>query len=177
MTLEQLDSLGDKYSALIITPVEKIQGATNSVIKSFLNSNTTGVYVCFNRPHKAVKSLIEKDGINTEKIFFIDCIATGLGEAEKSDNVLHIQSPADLTGLSIAINEFIEKIPDNKFLIIDALTTLLIYNREDIVIKFVKSISEQSMKSSLKTVILTPEPRGGDLINKISLFFDKIIKV
>lgn len=176
MPIKELENLGNSYSALAISSVEKVQSSVYDIISLFVREDIPGVFMCLNKPHSSVKQNLDERKINTDKIFFIDCITRALGEKKEGENVLHVQSPADLTGLSIAVTEFLQKIPGSKFMIIDALTTFLIYNQENLVVKFVKSITEQSSKFGVKTVILTPEPRGGNMINKISLFFDKIIR-
>lgn len=174
--IKELEKLGDTYSGLVITPIENLQKNATRIVKNFTKSDIPGIYVCLNRPYKTVKKYLEKKGLKTDKIFFIDCITSSLDKAEESENVLHIQSPSDLTGLNIAISEFSEKIPGKKFLLIDALASLLIYNTENLVVKFVKLILEDVPESGLKAVMLTPATKGGELINKVSLFFDKVIK-
>jgi len=167
---------GEYSSLLVITAVENIQDIMKSVVSSLTKKNIPGVYLCFNKPYRTMKNFFKEKGVKTEKMFFIDCISSNVSETETKDNVLYMESPADLTGISIAITEFIEKIPGEKYLVLDALTTLLIYNRENLVIKFVKSLLAQGSKYGFKIFVVTPEPRGGDLINKISLLFDKIIR-
>ena len=176
MYVKDLENLGEQYSVLIITSIDNIQDATNETIRYFTDRKIPGIYVCFNKPQKAIKRILEAEKINTEKIFFVDCITSAISEVENEENVLHISNPADLTSLSIAISEFVEKIPSEKFLVIDALSSLLIYNTENLVVKFVKSVIEESGRHGLKTVMFTTEPRGGNFMNKVSLFFDKIIK-
>ncbi len=176
MVLKKIESLGDQYSVMVITPVERIPDTANKIIKSYLKDGASGVYIALNKPHKSVEKLMKADKIKTEKIFFIDCMKT-MKEAKKEERVSHIQNPSDLTSMNIALNQFMEKIEGKKFLILDSLTTLLIYNKENLVIMFVKSlIDEMRKRDSAKMVILTPEPRGGELINKIALFFDRVVR-
>lgn len=166
----------DGRSVLTIVPVEKLQKNINKTIKGLTAKGIPGVYVCFNRPQRAANASLEKEGIDTGRVFFIDCIATSLGNSSgKAENTVHVQSPADLTSLRIAIDEFIEKIPGRKFLVVDALATLLIYNSEELVLKFVKSLMEMARKD-IEIFVLTPDTKGGELINKVSLFFDEVKK-
>ncbi|MBW2984319.1 hypothetical protein KY361_04345 [Candidatus Woesearchaeota archaeon] len=176
MNIEKtLLDLDGQNSILIATKIENLQSTANKIVKFFTKSKLPGVYVTFNKPYAGIKRILEKEKISTKKIFFIDCITSSIASAEKEENVLHIQHPSDLTGLSIAITEFTESIKNDKYLIIDALATLLIYNKEDLVVKFIKSVTEESAKTGLKTVVLTPETKTGDLLNKIALFFDKMV--
>ena len=166
---QEIKKLGDSYSLLIISPINSLQNNINDALKTL--TKTPGAYVSLNKPHTGVKKVLNQEKISTNKIFFIDCISQPL---EKQKEVLHIRHPSDLTGLSIAITEFSEKIPGTKYIVIDALSTLLIYNKEELVITFVKKLLEKT-QSNTKIIISTPEAKGGEFINKISLFFDKVI--
>jgi hypothetical protein len=176
MALKDLEKLGDQYSALVITPVEKMQDTANQVIKSNTKS-ASGVYVALNRPHESIEKTMKADGIKTDKLFFVDCVNVSGGGVGDNNKVSHIQNPSDLTSMNIAVNQFMEKIDGKKFLVLDSLTTLLIYNKENLVIMFVKSLIDEMRKSNAKLIVLTPELSGGELLNKIALFFDKVMKV
>lgn len=170
-----MEELGDQCNALVITAVEDIQDASNDILKNFSEKNLAGAYICLNRPQHAVKKILADNEIDTEHIFFIDCISSTLIGVKKEDNVMHISNPADLTGLSIAISEFIKRVPGEKYLLIDALGTLLIYNHEDIVIKFIRSVLEESSAEGVCTIMLTPKTEDDTWTRKIIPFFDKVI--
>lgn len=156
-------------SLLIITSVEKLQTKVNSVVKSF--KNIPGIYVSLNKTQKSTENILKKNKINTNKIFFIDCVTS-----EKTrEDVLHI-APDQLDLLSSAINAFIKDIKGKKFLILDALSTLLIYNDENNVAKFVKEVTEYASQNDVKVVAFSPKTKGEELLNKIFNFFDKVKK-
>jgi archaellum biogenesis ATPase FlaH len=156
-------------SLLIITSVEELQDKINETISLF--GDMPGIYVSLNKTQKSAELALIKNKINTNKLFFIDCVTS-----EKTrDDVLHI-SPNRLDELSYSINTFIKDIKGDKFLLIDALSTLLIYNDENKVAAFVKEITEISSKNNVQVVALSPKTKGEDLLNKIFNFFDKVKK-
>ncbi len=156
-------------SLLIITSVEKLQYSVNSVVKSF--KNIPGIYVSLDKTQKSTENILKKARINTNKLFFIDCVTS-----EKiRDDVLHI-APDQLDLLSSAISTFIKDIKGKKFLILDALSTLLIYNDENKVAKFVKEITEYASQNDVKVVAFSPKTKGEELLNKIFNFFDEVKK-
>ena len=173
---QDIKKLGDSYSLLIISPINNLQYQINSTLKELTKSDILGAYISLNKPYISIKKVLNQEKIETDKIFFIDCISQ-LSEKCKEKEVLHIRHPSDLTGLSIAVTEFVEKIPNDKYIIIDALSTLLIYNKEELVIAFVKKLVEKTQENNFKMIIFTPETKGGDFVNKISLFFDKVINI
>ncbi|MCR4327103.1 MAG: hypothetical protein NUV46_00805 [Nanoarchaeota archaeon] len=154
-------------SLLIITPVEKLQEKVNNLVKSF--GDIPGIYVSLNKTQKSIEEILKKFNVNTKKLFFIDCVTS----KKTREDVLHI-APDRLDLLDSAICTFIEEIKGKKFLIIDALSTLLIYNNEDSVAKFVKKMTEYASQNDVQIVALSPKTKGEELLNTIFNFFDKV---
>lgn len=156
-------------SLLVLTSAEKLQNEINSAIKSF--RDIPGVYVSLNKSQKSIENILRKAGINTDELFFIDCVTT---EKTRS-NVLHI-APDQLHLLSPAIHASMENIKGEKFLIVDALYILLTYNNENDVAKFVKAVTEYASRDDVKIVAFSYKTGGGELLNKIFSFFDNVEK-
>jgi KaiC/GvpD/RAD55 family RecA-like ATPase len=156
-------------SKLIITPVEKLQPKINTIVSS--HGGTPGAYVSLNKTQKSVEEILQCNRISSKNLFFIDCVTSD----QTKDYVLHIR-PTELDKLSYAINSFFKEIKGDKFLIIDALSTLLIYNNENKVAAFVKEITEFASANNVEVIALSPETKGEELLNKIFNFFDKVEK-
>ncbi len=156
-------------STLIVTRVENIQKIANATVKSF--KGAPGVYVSLNKTHKKIDGILQKEGISTKKLFFIDCISP-----EKTrEDTLYIH-PTELEKLSSAINTFINEIEGDKFLVIDALSTLLIYNDENRVARFIEEVTALSSCKNVEVIALSPKTKGEELLNKIFNFFDNVKK-
>jgi len=154
-------------SVLFITSVENLQDDINCTVEHF--SKLPGIYVSLNKTQKSTEAIFEKRGINTAKLFFIDCVTT-----EKTKNhVLHI-SPDQLDLLSTAIESFISEIKGDKYLILDALSTLLIYNNENEVVKFTQKVTECASRHNVKVIAFSPKTKGEELLDKIYNFFDDV---
>ena len=156
-------------SKLIIAPVEKLQERIIEIIKDY--KDKIGIYVSLNKTQKSAEEILKKSNIDTKRLFFIDCVTL----EQTKEEVLHIK-PNDLDRLSYAINEFIKDIKEDKFLIIDALSTLLIYNNENKVAAFVKEITEYASQNNVEVIALSPKTKGEELLNKIFNFFDEVKK-
>lgn len=154
-------------SLLIITPVEKLQEKANYIVKSF--RDIPGIYVSLNKTQKTIEEILKKSGIGTKKLFFIDCVAS----KETREDVLHIASDR-LDLLGSAVDSFIKNIKGEKFLVIDALSSLLIYNSENSVAKFVKNMIGYASENNVQIVALSPKTKGEELLNKIFNFFDRV---
>jgi archaellum biogenesis ATPase FlaH len=154
-------------STLIIISVENLQKEVNGIVKTL--NKMPGIYISLNKTHESIENILKKEKINTNKLFFIDCVTS----EQKRDDVLHI-SPRELSKLSSAISTFIKDIPGKKFLIIDALSTLLIYNDENKVARFVKETIEFASEKEVEVIAISPKTKGEELLNKIFNFFDKV---
>jgi len=156
-------------SHLVITSVEKLQKSIIEAVNLYVKQ--PGVFVSLNKTQKSTEKILKAANLPTDKLFFIDCMTS-----EKTRNdVLHI-SPNRLDLLGEAINAFISDIDGTKYVIIDALSTLLIYNDENKVAQFVKNVTELGSKEDVVILAFAPETKGEDLLNKIFNFFDEVTK-
>ncbi len=73
------------------------------------------------------------------------------------------------------MKKFIDNIQGEKYLIIDALSTFLIYSPENKVAGFIKEITEKSSEN-LKIIAFAPKTKGEELLEKIFNFFDEVEK-
>lgn len=155
-------------SKLVITSVESLQGEINNTLKGL--NDSIGIYVSLNKTQKSIESIFKEKKIKTDKIFFIDCVTS----EKTKEEVLHI-SPNDLEKLLYSINTFINDIEGEKYLMIDALSTLLIYNTENAVAAFIKELTEKSSEN-LRIIAFSPKTKGEELLQKIFNFFDEVIR-
>ncbi|MBI5224353.1 hypothetical protein HY989_00620 [Candidatus Micrarchaeota archaeon] len=154
-------------SILVITKVEAIQRKIAEAIRG--NNRDFGIYVSLNKNAKKAIEELGKTNASVEKIFMIDCVSS-----EKMDeNILQI-NPRELGKLSFAIREFLHEIPGEKWLILDSLSTLLIYNNDNKVAQFMKEITEYSSEKGVHVMAFTPKTGEEELLNKIYGFFDKV---
>lgn len=153
-------------SKLEIASIEKLQPKIVGAVRSL---EGVGIYVSLNKNQKRMKKLLSEKQIDVKKIFFIDCVSSG----KVKDDVLQI-SPAQLNDLSYAVNTFMKQIRGEKFLIIDALSVLLIYNNDNQVAGFVRNITEYASKNDVEVVAFSAKTKGEELLSKIFSFFDEV---
>jgi len=157
-------------STLTLISVNKLQQEINKTLKSF-NGNT-GIYISLNKTQKKIEEILKKEKINIKKLFFIDCVTSN----KTKDDVLHI-SPDRLDLLNSAINSFIKDIKGQKFLILDALSSLLIFNNENKVADFIKEITQEASQNHTNVIAFSPQTKGKELLNQIFDYFDEVKKV
>jgi len=137
------------------------------------------VYVAVTKPYDIL--LKQYGSINEIKnLKFIDCISRAAGITKPEKNVEFIESPTMLEKLSIEImNIFKEVDPKTKkYLVIDSLSNLIVYNDPDIVTEFFYHIINRTRIKEIHTISLAIEDEGLEKhLNRLVFLNDKILKV
>ncbi len=80
-----------------------------------------------------------------------------------------------MTGLSIAITKAIENFPGEKMLFLDSLSTMLLYNNEEVIGKFSNFILNKMRLQNISTIMLTLYADADKkIIKTISNFVDEV---
>ena len=179
--MAEISSMEDGSVVLILTSAEKYMENIISVLKTLVNKKKYPcIYVTINKPYQVLLNVLKKSEIDTDKIFFIDLISkmTRIETAGAKD-CLFINSPDSLTELSIAITESARNLPGkNKFIFLDSLSTMLIYNQTGTVTKFAHFLIGKMKTEAIEMVIISLEKEmDPKLVSQISTLVDKVIKV
>jgi len=176
---KELADLPENFIVLLIVPAEKYAEANSELLKYMVTEkNLQGIYITINKPYKSILEQLKKDKIDPKKIFFIDAITqTAGGTPEKTDEVLYMASPQNLTDMGIALEQALQSIQaKEKFLFLDSLNTLLIYNSADTVASFTHFLTGKIRVMGLKGVFISlKKDTDHQLIEMLSQFGDKII--
>lgn len=146
----------------------------------YLKSNDyAGIYVTLNTPLANLVDLLKKTSINTENIFFIDGITkTTDTEIIESEHCRYLESPRDIVDLSLLIDESMRKIKHpKKFVVIDSISTLMVYNNEQAIKQFTHSIIAKIKSQNAIGIIIAIDNTDNDALNSIAHFCDKTLKL
>ena len=116
--------------------------------------------------------------LDTKKLFFIDAISGVIGKKriEKSDCVV-LRSPSSLTELGILISKACGS-EKSRFLMMDSLSTMLVYNNQKTTVRFVHYVATQLRRCGWPGIIFSLEKDiEGGVLDSITQFCDKIIKI
>jgi len=163
-----------------------------SILKILVNQNKfSGIYITVNRPFNTLIQIMKDDSIDTKKIFFIDCITkmvpttnkislSSKNKLERTENCIFVPSPSRLTEIGLALSEVLTgtKNPKDKFLYLDSLSTLLIYNDLETIVKFVHFLTTRIRLFGIVGIIMCVEKIMEEkLFNILSEICDIIIEV
>ena len=87
-------------------------------------------------------------------------------------------SGIDLSNLCIGISRAVNKFSEEKFLLLDSLSTLLIYNDPKTVAKFAHLLTEKMRRWITSGSLLTVEMNADrDVASQLAPFCDKVVKI
>lgn len=175
---KHLDELPQKYVVLLVTGHKKYGLLGEQLIKYFLGKGEEGILVTTNKPAANLIEELGKGKVDAGKLFFIDAVSRKSNEDEvDGERVVYVDSPEDLTELDSAISDCAEKLQGKgKFLVVDSLSTLLVYNNEKTLEKFVHSLSGRMRAKGFK-VVLTLVSRRQETLSVLGQFCDKVIEL
>ena len=170
--------LSDSQIVLMVIPCATYNDATVEVMKQLLGKNVC--YVTLNKTYHALKEQFEEKGIDLANVFFIDVISkTTKSLPDMIDNCYFISSPSALTDISIAITTVLEQLNEveneQSYLIFDSLTTMMIYQKEESMIKFIQSLIMQIKTTKIKSLFYTLDSEEQkDIIKQVQMLVDRV---
>lgn len=174
---------GVKSGAMILVSSKSEEQAMTSIalLDTIIKDNTGGcVYISISKPYDDMLRSLAERKIPEDDVFFIDCISIMAGRpTEKKDNVVFIENPASLEEISMYVDRSIKKIKSNKkFLFLDSISSLLIYNSAKSTEEFVHLIVNKMRLNDVGGILLSVEKKEVEEIVKIiRQICDKEIKI
>lgn len=167
----------DKPIALTLVDPMRYQEAVLGVVRYFAGKSPQGVYVTLNKPFSVLTKNFEKAGIPSSSLFFVDGI-TNVPALEEDESHTCLGSGIDLSNLCIGISRAVGKLKEEKFLLLDSLSTLLIYNDSKAVSKFAHLLTEKMRRWNTQGSLLTVEMNAEkDVVSQLAPFCDKVVKI
>ncbi|MFQ6075799.1 MAG: hypothetical protein ACE5Z5_06665 [Candidatus Bathyarchaeia archaeon] len=122
-------------ATLVSCTVDRYVKANSAVLRHLVNERGFRcIYVAVNKPSTTLTNVFAKEGIDVEKVSFIDCTTLDLGDEKKI-----VVRPDNPTDLSMAIDGLARKIPGNKFVHFDTISTCYIFHPSNLVERFALS--------------------------------------
>ena len=128
--------------------------------------------ISLTKPTRLLQEELSERKINTNDLIFMESV---VDESNKYKNVVFIPSLEDVTGILIALDYFFKFSSDKKYLILDSMDILSMYNNQDSVINFVIKISQQCSANNVDLVMMMSKKGDEKFLHKITSLFDKTI--
>ncbi|MGA2161755.1 MAG: hypothetical protein ABSG28_06120 [Methanoregula sp.] len=163
---------------LLLSAPQDINSMNLAVIKKILKEKDTPLIISLNQPSQVLVKSYAKEGITPDQYYVIDAVTYYSGGSCRPDpHIRYVNHPADLTGLGIAITEFLRQIPSSrKCIIFDSVSMLLIHIPTASASKFLHFVVNKLKISDVSGIFLCVE-NGLDpvILSQMSAFVDKIV--
>ena len=174
------NAIGENQSIGILLPCPNYQELIQALferIKS--NPDEAWVYVNVTKPYQSISNQFPFI-TEIKNLRFIDCISRAAGISKNTRNVTFIERPTMLEKIGLEImNTFKELDPKiKKYLVIDSLTNLIIYNDPEIVTEFFYHIINRTRANNINAISIAIEEEGMEgYLNRLIYLNDKILKI
>jgi len=179
---KRLKNLKPHYIVLFLTDPKKYHKTNTLLLKILVNyEGMSGIYITVNKPFATLYEELKKSGVNVENMFFIDCITkVAGGKLAVSENCIFMSSPRNLTELAIALTQAINSMKGrgDRFLFLDSLSTLLIYNTSETIAQFSHFLVTRIRLCGLKGIFISiKRDVDENFLATLSEFVDEVIYV
>ncbi|MDP3396360.1 MAG: hypothetical protein Q8S57_06830 [Methanoregula sp.] len=171
----------DKRIILALSPSLTYRKNTLQMIKEIQKSSSLRIImICVNQPAAFLMDFYGRNGIDTDRIFFIDAItlyATG-SAPENLKNCKFVSKPNDLTAMGIAVTTILKKFEGEKTIIfLDSVNAMLIHSSSSDLTKFIHFIISKLRIMNIAGILLAVE-KGLDpvLLSQLTTFADDLIE-
>lgn len=139
-------------------------------------------YVCLTKPYAEVAENLKDDRVNTDNFTFVDVLSNRQYPLKPVEKCIFVSGMENLNSIKKAITKAINK-EDCKTVIFDTISTLLIYQQADKIIKFTHELlTDENQKKASKVYVILKEKgiykdESTKLINDLHLFADKVFEM
>ncbi len=176
----EIDGLPDPYMLLLLTQPQTHFTTFLRLLDYAVNKEKmTGTCVSITRTVSTLKKIMIAKGINPENMTFVDCISKLSGSPKDSPDCFYVSHPSNLTDLSIAITNAINRMePGKRFFIVDSWSSLLIYNDQKKVLGFSNFIINKLRANNINGLIVTMRVKTDEEFeNSLSVFCEKVVNL
>jgi hypothetical protein len=174
------NAISVNQSVGILLPSQNYQDLTQALFKRIKEkSDEAWVYLTITKPFQNISNQFPFI-TEIKNIRFIDCVSRAAGISKPTENVIFIESPTMLEKIGLEImNNFKEvESKTKKYLVIDSLTNLIIYNDTEIVTEFFYNIMNRTRSNNINTISIAIEEEDlENCLNRLIYLNDKILKI
>jgi hypothetical protein len=174
------NAISVNQSVGILLPSQNYQDLTQALFKRIKEkSDEAWVYLTITKPFQNISNQFPFI-TEIKNIRFIDCVSRSAGISKPTDNVIFIESPTMLEKIGLEIMNNFKDVDSKtkKYLVIDSLTNLIIYNDTEIVTEFFYNIMNRTRSNNINTISIAIEEEDlENCLNRLIYLNDKILKI
>ncbi len=156
---EEVADLENQEPVYVSINSPDLRNFVNDTIEKVTEEGNLVVYIGSIKTSDKVKSMLEERDIDTEKVLFFDMATKVSGEAPENVKNTVFFDPEDINQVNMQLDDAVEAKPEDRdaMIIFDTISTLSIYNDEDVIIEFLQKLSNKMSGWPLKSVLIGVE--------------------
>lgn len=177
MTVNEIVAEGPGIFLAIADPMI-LRTSVLDAIEQLSGNGKQGVIISVSEPQKLLKKALEKQQVDTAGHLFIDCVtASAAGRAGDEENCFYLNKCSDLTGMGIAVTKALSAVEDkeNMFLILDSVSTMLIYSESTVMIRFLHMLINKVQLNEATGILFSAKNAVDPIVSsQITAFSDSV---
>lgn len=165
-------SVGFNGQALVSCDPSNLMDVFIAIVKFTIQSGRTPVLVLFMNNYVSVRKRLLEEGIK-EDCFIVDVVSKSIFPVNEEPNLVFADSLRNLTQIQIKILNILSTQKDVAF-IFDSVSVLNYYHEEDIILKFVYSLTKILRKNNSNGFYVSTD---GQITQKVGQFFDEHLEL
>jgi len=177
---KEIEGLPEDAIVIVTTKSENHMKIVLSLLRITLaQRHWNGVYISANRPSERIKAAMQDQDIEVGGMQLIDSISRVAGKRlERTKDTVFIDNPSSLEEIGMYADNMLEKMAPPRFVILDALSSLIIYSDPKSVKEFTHFIINKMRLGGIGGFILSVEnEEAQELVNAIKPMCDKMIQM
>lgn len=171
-----LSQLVENKVVLVVIESEHYSAIQSTLLPLLKKRSSGGVFVSANKPLVNLGSTVSPE----KNTVFVDMVSETAGIAKVNwPNARYLETPQSLVELSVLIENELKKMPfANKFVVLDSLSTLALYNKFEVTERFMHNLTGKLRNLKTLSLILTVRlHENEDLIRSVSQFCDQTVEI
>ena len=175
---QEFKDLSENFIVTIVIDQHIFSQAHPAILEYLMKKlKLQGLYISLNKPYETIREELTNINLDADSIYCIDFVSKKTGKFSDSEKCFCLEDPSALTELSLMINTLSDEKKIN-FIVLDSLSTLLLYNDEKTVEKFAHEFLNKARKSKISVIITsTKEKSEEDALAIVTQFCDKEIEL
>ena len=143
---------GDTF--LVLVDYENFRKVANEITRSLVEKGSEGIYFTTDRTYETLSEEFSFEGIDLDKLYFIDVVSKIREVDPDDDNVEFIDSPNAFNDISITFTKFFERMDGEGFVVLDSFTSYLLYGNLKDVGNFVNKMVGKTRRNDSEFYII-----------------------
>lgn len=170
---------------MTVAPGAELTGTIFRVMRELFAGESSVVLVLSIRPSRTFASQAKESGLNIDtyleqnRLVVVDCVSRLIGDRGGGmPNTLYVSAPSDLSELALSVSDAVSSVSlkGEKWLILDSVSTLTLYNTAGGVLRFLHFLASKMRVLEFGGVIIITRSAPSDpMVQALEQYCDLII--